>query len=1090
MANDIDIRVKVANQTGSGFAAVNASLARLRQRADSGTQSLARLRAAAGTIASRATLDDDTSAGVAAVRTSLAQLRADSPVRLAVQFDGQSGQIVAAAQAMRDLRGDARGAGESLGRLTTRAAAAAAALQLVESAADGASRSLRTLRGRAQAAAEALGDVRTHARAAGTALRTLTTRADGANTRLGELGGSTRSLRGDLSDLDDVARRAGAGLAGLRGRLGTLSAGAGGASTSTRGLVEALVGLASAAIPVAAALVPIAAGAGAAGVALGAFGGAVAGQFVALGNLADAQDKASTAMGKHGVASAEAAAAQSEYLNELGEMPGATQEAAAALAVLKSEYQSWSNALAKDTMPVVIKSFAVFGALLPKLTPMVRSTSTELDRLVSVAAGGIQMPGFDRLVRQFSDFSSGVISKATTSLAGFAATADTGEIGANYREFMRYVRENGPLVGDTLSELGTAAVRLVVGFSDLGVSALTVVNALAGLVNAIPSGALSTMVQMYASVRLLQAGMAGLAAVLGSGLIGRLGAFVAAIAAGGVRSAVSGLAQGMTALQKAALGLGVLAVAAVGISKLAEKSRGAPPDVDRLTTSLKNLGEAGRFTGELRKTFGDIDGLVEKMKRFGEETQKMKDAQGGGTGWRIPGLDDLSESISGAVQDMVKGSNSFNALKDDFKGLDQALAGLASGGHADSAAASFARIKAAAREQGISVKELNQLFPEYKNSVAALKAEQDLVAAGMGLFGEQALKTKDHLDAQKQSADGLRQAIVALNETNRAGLGGMIGFEAAIDAATKAAKENAGALSMVDGKLDLNSSKSRDAATALQDLAAKTDEAASAARDSGQSWEQVNGIYDRGRTKLIAAAEQMGLTRGEARKLASQILKTPDKTARLRGNLDDLESAVAKAKRRIKSVPASKRSDLKGRLSDLQAKVAAAKRQLKSVPASKRSDMRGRIAQLQAAVRAAKRELASVPSSRTVYLNTVRRGYSMSGGSMNVGRPKATGGIVGAAGGGPRSSMTLVGEQGPELVDLPYGSTVIPNGQSRNMLSAAAMASGGSGGTTVLELRSSGSRMDDMLLEILRGAISVRGGDPNVVLRTRRRGQR
>ncbi|MEV0498474.1 hypothetical protein AB0I84_12840 [Streptomyces spectabilis] len=39
-----------------------------------------------------------------------------------------------------------------------------------------------------------------------------------------------------------------------------------------------------------------------------------------------------------------------------------------------------------------------------------------------------------------------------------------------------------------------------------------------------------------------------------------------------------------------------------------------------------------------------------------------------------------------------------------------------------------------------------------------------------------------------------------------------------------------------------------------------------------------------------------------------------------------------------------------------------------------------------------------------------------------------------------------------------------------------------SGGRTVVELRSSGSRVDDMLLEILRDAVSIRGGDVQVVL--------
>jgi hypothetical protein len=56
----------------------------------------------------------------------------------------------------------------------------------------------------------------------------------------------------------------------------------------------------------------------------------------------------------------------------------------------------------------------------------------------------------------------------------------------------------------------------------------------------------------------------------------------------------------------------------------------------------------------------------------------------------------------------------------------------------------------------------------------------------------------------------------------------------------------------------------------------------------------------------------------------------------------------------------------------------------------------------------------------------------------------AHGGIIGAAGGGARGGLTWVGEQGAELVRLPYGSSVIPHGQSMGMAAAAA----GGGGNT------------------------------------------
>lgn len=115
--------------------------------------------------------------------------------------------------------------------------------------------------------------------------------------------------------------------------------------------------------------------------------------------------------------------------------------------------------------------------------------------------------------------------------------------------------------------------------------------------------------------------------------------------------------------------------------------------------------------------------------------------------------------------------------------------------------------------------------------------------------------------------------------------------------------------------------------------------------------------------------------------------------------------------------------------------------------------------------------------------------YAQGGTTMIAGRAfpsgMAAGGVAGASraqGGGPRGSLTWVGEMGRELVRLPYGSRVVPHGQSEQIA-----ARGGRGGPArvVLELRSSGRRAEDLLLELLRHAINVNGGDPVTVLRAR-----
>lgn len=100
-------------------------------------------------------------------------------------------------------------------------------------------------------------------------------------------------------------------------------------------------------------------------------------------------------------------------------------------------------------------------------------------------------------------------------------------------------------------------------------------------------------------------------------------------------------------------------------------------------------------------------------------------------------------------------------------------------------------------------------------------------------------------------------------------------------------------------------------------------------------------------------------------------------------------------------------------------------------------------------------------------------------GRVGVGpRAQAHGGITGAAGGGPRSRTTLVGEHGPELVDLAPGSTVRSNPDTRRML-----AGSGGGGTVVIEVRSGGTRLDDLLVEVLRKSIrDISGGNVQAAL--------
>lgn len=104
--------------------------------------------------------------------------------------------------------------------------------------------------------------------------------------------------------------------------------------------------------------------------------------------------------------------------------------------------------------------------------------------------------------------------------------------------------------------------------------------------------------------------------------------------------------------------------------------------------------------------------------------------------------------------------------------------------------------------------------------------------------------------------------------------------------------------------------------------------------------------------------------------------------------------------------------------------------------------------------------------------------FKGAGGKLASALGFAHGGIVGrAAEGGPRSNMTMVGEHGPELVDLAPGSRVRSNSDSRRILS-----SGGGSQIMHITLMIGDKQLGELMIDPLRKSIRTRGGDVQGVL--------
>lgn len=91
-----------------------------------------------------------------------------------------------------------------------------------------------------------------------------------------------------------------------------------------------------------------------------------------------------------------------------------------------------------------------------------------------------------------------------------------------------------------------------------------------------------------------------------------------------------------------------------------------------------------------------------------------------------------------------------------------------------------------------------------------------------------------------------------------------------------------------------------------------------------------------------------------------------------------------------------------------------------------------------------------------------------------------SGGIKGAATGGPQDGLTEVGEEGRELVRLPTGSMVYPHANANQAQTMAGWGNGG-GGPVQIIFGSDGSRLGDVMVDLLAATIKARGGDPGLL---------
>ena len=212
---------------------------------------------------------------------------------------------------------------------------------------------------------------------------------------------------------------------------------------------------------------------------------------------------------------------------------------------LKLGFSEWSETLQPEVLPVFSQGIGILSGRMDGLTPLVNSAADGLGTLLDRLDGGLDSSTWQEFGAGISELSGPAIVGLGASLGniatGFAGivnafmpyapgmldglegiTSEFAQWGAGlgdsegFRSFMDYARENAPLVGDLLGNLGDLALTLVEGLAPLGPLALGSFGVLAQVLGQLPPSVITALAVAITSVVL-----ATKAWTLGSMLFGK-----------------------------------------------------------------------------------------------------------------------------------------------------------------------------------------------------------------------------------------------------------------------------------------------------------------------------------------------------------------------------------------------------------------------------------------------------------------------------------------------------------------------------------------------------------------------------------------
>lgn len=398
------------------------------------------------------------------------------------------------------------------------------------------------------------------------------------------------------------------------------------------------------------------------------------------------------------------------------------------------------------------------------------------------------------------------------------------------------------------------------------------------------------------------AGLVGILGFVGSSLLLMLPRIMA------VRAELVALGVTATRVRGAMMGLGGLTVIlatlgaiAVGIGKLTERFRAAPPEVNRLAESLVDFAQGGKVSGEMARVFGkDLDKVGEAVARIAH-----------------PGGLDRIEDFFSTFDPNADAGPSLEAAREKIKSLDEALAGLVSGGATKEAAENFKRLAAEAEKHGTSAEKLMTLLPQYDSALAATSTQSKLAAGSQKQLGDATAITADQISDTRSEAEKLKDSLNALNGVAISAAEKEIGFRASLQDLSETVKESG-------HSLDVTTESGRKVKGAFLDAAQAAMAHAQAVTEQQGSVAAGNAVFEQDIAVLKRQMIQAGFSTAAVEQLIGAYARVPVQV------VTDIKAETSKAVADLQNVQGELRKT-NGKQITIDALTAQAEQNLKDL---------------------------------------------------------------------------------------------------------------------------------------------------------------